>query len=472
MQLTTQDFACGIEPLQDRWLLGGVILFLLLYGFLSIRYAANYIGFASQIEKLFLGLIIFCSANIKNTPFLHWHLQYLIIPPQNECLAYFQIFLHLLLFFILLFRISTIFRKMVSSDFHQSLMSNFFVWSIPLLALFSTLWSDTPGVALRGGIVLLFINFLGLYTSVFYNQVNLSAFFRYAGTLIILLSFMSGEVGDDGSLVGILFSKNSLGSIAAFTLILWLVSFLYYPRERLIAFPAMLISMLAVLASQSGGGLFTLISLFLILMLLKITKTFSIKYLIPLYIALILFLSLCGYLLITNLENLLALINKDLTFTGRVPLWAEVWSAVLQKPFFGYGSHSFWQSWRGIENPAAQLLNGYWLWEPPHSHLGFLDIWVDLGLVGFIIFMLSVLVSLVLAFLQFRKDIKLGTISIMCFSYVIISNLSESSLIQPSFSWLIFCFISLKLSIYGFEGRSGNQENRQHLSSLRKFEIL
>lgn len=467
MQLTSQDFACGIEPLQDKWLLGGIILFLLLYGILSIRYAAAYLGLASQVEKLLLGLIIFCSANIKSTPFLHWHLQYLIIPPQNTCLAYFQIPLYLFFLSILLFRISNTPKRIILEYFFKSAKNNIFIWVTPLFAISSVLWSNTPSIAFRGGLVLLFVNFLGLYASIFYNQIGLSAFFRYVGIVIVLMSFVLGETGSDGSLVGILFSKNSLGSISAFTAVLWLINFLYNPRERLFSSLPLLLSILAVFASQSGGGLFTLLSLISVLILLLIMKNFKFKYLIPSYIGLILSIAFCGYLLIANLESLLQLIGKDLTFTGRVPLWQEVWNAVLQRPLLGYGSHSFWQPWRDVENPAAQLISGYWGWEPPHSHLGFLDVWVDLGLVGFVIFILSLFVSLGLAFSQFRKDVEIGAISILCLSYVILANLSESRLVQPSFSWFIFCFMSVSLSISAGYTLQKGIKNTEKMSSWK-----
>ena len=74
-----------------------------------------------------------------------------------------------------------------------------------------------------------------------------------------------------------------------------------------------------------------------------------------------------------NLEAILGLFGKDLTLTGRSVIWPAITEAISQKVWAGYGAFSFWQPWRGPENPALSFLRfSYWL--PPSAHQGFLDI--------------------------------------------------------------------------------------------------
>jgi O-antigen ligase len=79
----------------------------------------------------------------------------------------------------------------------------------------------------------------------------------------------------------------------------------------------------------------------------------------------------------------LALLGKDATLTDRT----KVWSAVLQvdvNPIFGTGFESFWLGWR-----REQIWAMYW-WHPIQSHDGYLETYLNLGLIG-LAFMLGLM---------------------------------------------------------------------------------
>jgi O-antigen ligase len=77
-------------------------------------------------------------------------------------------------------------------------------------------------------------------------------------------------------------------------------------------------------------------------------------------------------------DYLLGLVGKDPTLTGRLPLWRTVFLSIQERPLLGYGYGAFWRGWAG---PSARVWTLH-LWEPPHAHNGYLDLWLDLGLVG------------------------------------------------------------------------------------------
>ncbi len=77
-------------------------------------------------------------------------------------------------------------------------------------------------------------------------------------------------------------------------------------------------------------------------------------------------------------ELLMAASGRDASLTGRGPLWHEVIRVIGQRPLLGHGYAGFWND----ESREVQYL---WLkagWRAPDSHDGYLDVLVELGVVG------------------------------------------------------------------------------------------
>lgn len=68
------------------------------------------------------------------------------------------------------------------------------------------------------------------------------------------------------------------------------------------------------------------------------------------------------------------------TLTGRLPLWEELLTWVYKSPVVGYGYLAFWDSKR------VEFLSHTFSWEIPHGHNMYLDITLDVGLVGAVLF--------------------------------------------------------------------------------------
>ena len=71
--------------------------------------------------------------------------------------------------------------------------------------------------------------------------------------------------------------------------------------------------------------------------------------------------------------------GRDENLSGRDVLWAAVYNEGLKKPIFGSGYGSFWYEGRGLEITGT--------WNPRQSHNAYLDIFVDLGIVGLLFWM-------------------------------------------------------------------------------------
>ena len=68
--------------------------------------------------------------------------------------------------------------------------------------------------------------------------------------------------------------------------------------------------------------------------------------------------------------------GRDESLSGRDEVWSIVFVEGLKKPIFGSGYGAFWKEGKGRELVHT--------WNPRQSHNAYLDLWVDLGIVGLV----------------------------------------------------------------------------------------
>lgn len=73
--------------------------------------------------------------------------------------------------------------------------------------------------------------------------------------------------------------------------------------------------------------------------------------------------------------------GRDESLSGRDEVWSIVANEALQRPIFGRGFGAFWTEGKGRE-----LVHS---WNPRQSHNAYLDLWVDLGLIGLIALLIA-----------------------------------------------------------------------------------
>jgi len=80
-------------------------------------------------------------------------------------------------------------------------------------------------------------------------------------------------------------------------------------------------------------------------------------------------------------------LGRDPTLSGRTAIWKQVWIAASKHPLLGYGLAAFWQGMKG-ESYNVILALRFVIF---HAHNGLLEIWLELGAVGLLLFVLSYL---------------------------------------------------------------------------------
>jgi O-antigen ligase len=85
-------------------------------------------------------------------------------------------------------------------------------------------------------------------------------------------------------------------------------------------------------------------------------------------------------LLATNLSDVLALLGRDPTLTNRIYIWQSAYELGLERPVWGAGFRSFWimdyasTAFYNMFGSAGTVIG--------NGHNGYLDVWLELGLVG------------------------------------------------------------------------------------------
>ena len=89
--------------------------------------------------------------------------------------------------------------------------------------------------------------------------------------------------------------------------------------------------------------------------------------------------------LIAMPEEVFALAGRDASLTGRVPLWQAIWPEIMRSPLIGHGYAGFWNA----DSPTVQMIWRYAGWPAPDAHSSYLDILLQLGVVGLSLYVLS-----------------------------------------------------------------------------------
>ena len=108
-----------------------------------------------------------------------------------------------------------------------------------------------------------------------------------------------------------------------------------------------------------------------------------------------------GPLIVLNLMSVGAVVSPmlasiarslpfDTSFTGRVDVWKFAFASIAQKPFFGYGYFAFWGSDYVRDIDTGEAIDN-WVLIASHSHNGYLDSALALGIPGLLL-VISILV--------------------------------------------------------------------------------
>jgi O-antigen ligase len=316
-------------------------------------------------------------------------------------------------------------------------------------AMVSTLWSDDPGFTARRSLVLIASTCFGVYLATRFTMREILRLVCVVGVIAALASLMivwrKPEFGissgaTDGAWQGIFGQKNTLGRFMALELLALGIGAIAEKKWRWLYIAGGILCLPLAILARDATALLALPVLAVLCPLFHLARKRSLVRMVAIISAVS--AAAAGFLLVAIIEpsKLLLLIGKDSTLSGRTDIWTMVWQKFLQQPWLGYGYSAFWMGKDGKESAAIwQALK----WSVPHSHNGYLDVLVEVGIVGLVLFLVGCVVFFRQALRCARaSNTVLGLFPLLYLSFTLLTNCSEGTIIkQESLFWVLYAAI-------------------------------
>ncbi len=319
------------------------------------------------------------------------------------------------------------------------------LWALIAMILLSFLWSDYLPSTLADNREVLQMSTFGLYFAARFDlkqQLKLVALsFGIGAVMSFVVALAIPEIGihgadHPGAWKGVYGYKNNLGSM----MILATLAFVFVPVRpihRFLKWICLFMSIALILLSTSKTSLTMVFLLFL-------TLFFYRKYrwrgkVTVLFLDLgILLLGCVGTIVFAYWVDILAGLGKDPTLTGRTLMWGVTLTRLMDRPLLGYGRTAFWAPGSPYAVEAGRAVTENFV--PPHAHNGFIDLALDVGLIGFalfaIVFFKTYFKSLQKAYAAVHPE-NLWYIAFLLFLFM--NNIMESYLLYKSnIYWVLF----------------------------------
>lgn len=311
----------------------------------------------------------------------------------------------------------------------------------------SIFWSYDRLVTLKATVFLFLssILFLGLLykSNIEKNADNLKYYFLIVVVFSSIFYFIGfGQMGEPypGVLNGIFPHKNLLGRVSAIGVIFFLCRCFFCRKKQDIFYLALCFTFLLLSESRGAVGLLAIsfVSFALIYSLYNgslLKKTLT--------ITIVVFVIASISYVLSNAEMILELLGKDVTLTGRTYLWQLALEYLSNNYLFGYGFDTFWTSVIDYNKLTSFEI----FWDAPHAHNGYLDLLLDVGLVGLLIY-LSCNINLIKEGMKSIKfashnDKALLSFSVLTLIYLLVSSFVEKAYFQYNdIQWCFFIFSS------------------------------
>ena len=326
----------------------------------------------------------------------------------------------------------------------------------------SAVWSIASETTIRHFVALLLSSLFGIYFGVRYDlrqQVRLMAI--ALGIVIIASVFAclvfpeygigtpSGSPLEEPSWQGVFTHKNSLGALAVLATIILGLYFFRAMHRSVVVIGIVLLVIVVILTAAKTALVYFVIGIVATPFVRAFQRNPLIRRKIVAYAILIVAgLTMWIY---SNWENFTYALGKDPGLTGRFMLWGLAVEWIRQRPILGFGLDAFWTSYYG---PAADFRNASHWFIGATAQNGFLDLCLDLGLIGVLLFAVSFAIT-------YRQGLKLAKIvkspeglwPIAFLTYLFVYSLTEFSFLsRNNLYWILYISIAIGVqSLFGKE---------------------
>lgn len=318
----------------------------------------------------------------------------------------------------------------------------------------SFIWSADPNTTIRRTVALIITSYIGIHLVMRFSQFEmlrmvasvLGAVVAVNLAWILLFPQYSGPARQtsssfdlDDRLTGIFTSPNPLGRVMALAVFTMLAAWRLDRRRRPIYTLGILMGLAVLGLSQSKTAL---VVTFMTSVLLVVFLVFRARR--TLFGAVAVSMVTGGIasilLVIVNLGFLTSRLDRDVSLSGRIPLWEGLVPLIPDNLLLGRGYSAFWNGW---SSPAQRVWNQY-NWLPPHGHNEFLDVTLTLGVVGVTLYSLLLIRTIIRA-TRYIRDVPhvFGLWPLTFASFYLSATLTESGIFGRDISWclMVSCIV-------------------------------
>lgn len=315
------------------------------------------------------------------------------------------------------------------------------LFPVHLFGLMSVAWAPFMGDALRAAALFLLTPMIALITVARFDITTILRCFFFAGVAALIVCapyYSTMHVG--GPYPQKNYFAQQMLLVALFSLAT-LLNEKSWPWTRLLAAAAFPIALIFMLRAPSATALvFAIVGVAGLVGVKFVWVSVSrIRHLRSLLLITVVVAILLGAMFVLNqanqtyLQDFLAALGKDTTFTGRTSIWAAGEVAAAEHPWIGHGQAGFWH----ISNGAAQSINETDF--KPYGtqltfHNSYLEVQVHLGYIGLALYIMMWAWCGFRLFLQFFQNTSLETSALLVFGGIVFVSTFTESMAWSSFN--------------------------------------
>ena len=358
-------------------------------------------------------------------------------------------------FLLLMFGLLTLVNLKKTADF---LPYSQLLLLLVALAFFSALWSLLPGVTIRRAGTLATTLIVAIYFTSRFDFAKAVAIIGEGVMVLVGLSLLAvflmphlgvtqpSAEGTDidivGTWKGILPHKNSLGWVCTAGVQVYAWRFLVEPERRLRHAACVALCIFVAAGTRSSTALITIVLSLLLTFVLSTRSRRGIGQ-AALEWGVVTALALTVVAVVLSPDQVLAIIGKSADMTGRIPLWRDLMVSIQQHPLLGYGYGTFWVD----QNPERARIWALNPWQPPDAHNAYIEITLQLGLIGLAVATLLVFIAVKRALDWCKDPDAKWAVYVGCFLIVyLFTNVDETQLFRGGdFHCFVtaFCYFTL-----------------------------
>lgn len=322
------------------------------------------------------------------------------------------------------------------------------------MAVFSFVWSYGRKQTLTRGIAIVGTSLFGLYLASRYTIKKQLELLSWMYGIAVIFSFVFiaaipkwGIMGGihAGAWRGIYNHKNVLGKVIVPGITIFLLQAFNSKKYSWLFWMAFSLAFILLLRSSSTSSLLNGTSLIAICISFRVFR-WKDNFMVPSAITIASFGAIFYAIVSMTTEAILKALGKDATLTGRGDMWPYIFEMIGKEPLLGYGYGAFWY---GPDTPSFYIWQATG-WTPPNSHNGYLDLWLQIGLLGLLVYIFGFLaVTLPKAFYWLRNTkTSEGFWPLTYMTYMLLANISETTLmIQNDLFWVIYVAVAFSVQI-------------------------